>query len=218
MFNFSKLSLKRWKLTAALTVVGLAVVAGVVWAALSFSISAIFNFGPTGGSTSVYLVGYLDTKTDDCITSKCYTNDASLINADVAIYLVNPTPYSLKAYVDIFDDNENSLDCNTYTLSPNKVRRLQLRNDFSFARHKLGMIKIFTEDSAVTTSHKLQAGLKGWLVHNWEFNADGSSSGSGTFDAFSRESPLQEVPVAVLVRAKTGGIPFELDKIVSDCS
>ena len=211
MFNFSKFSLKRWKLTAALTVVGLALVAGVVWAALSFSISAIFNFGPTGGSISSYLVGYYDTRSNDCLTSFCDTPGKSG-NARAVIYLVNPTPIKLKAYVDIFDKGGSSLDCNTYTLNPNELQRIYV-DDFSIGENnRRGVIKIFTEDYNVTTSHKLQAGVKGWLVHNYEFETSNNSS-----DLFSRESHFAEVPVAVLVRPKTGSIPFELDQIVNDC-
>ena len=207
--------LKRWKLTATAIVCGLAGVAAVAWA-LTFTISSIFNFPPSGGSLSSYLVGYFDTRTDDCFTPQCLER-GNRKDANMFLYLTNPTPISLKAYVDIFDANETSLDCQTFTFSPNKVRRLRLTSDFSipFPHNRIGMIKIFTENSAVTASHKIQAGLKGWLVHIFQFSGQAVSTG----EIFSRESTLQEVPVTVLVRDQNADkVPDELKTIVDDCT
>ena len=119
----------------------------------------------------------------------------------------------MKAYIDIFNNNETSLLCFTETFSPNKIRRIRLQDKSIGEHNRIGMIKIFTEDSTVTTEHKIQSGLKGWKVTSWV------GQKNSTMDTFSRESTLQEVPVAVLTQKLSGSsVPFEVNKIVNDCS
>ena len=205
MIKFSNPSFKRWTLMALATVGGLAAVVGVAWA-LSFSISGIFKYNASGGSLAPYLIGYYDTTTNDCIGVACSTN---IRNVEAVLYLVNPTPLDLIAHIAIFDDDEVRLICARRDLSPNKVQRINLVDDFVGLDNQLGVIKIMTVD-ANSTAIKVQPGIKAWLVHHREQVVHAQNP---TNAVFSHESTLQEVPIEVLAK-KIGGVAFELEQIL----
>jgi hypothetical protein len=215
--RFPKLSLKRWKLTALATVGGVAVVAGGVWA-VSFVVSAIFNYNPSGGSISAYNMVYFDTTSTDCLTIACDSNHhgaGTVRDTGAFLYLTNPTPIALRTYVRYFNSNGNptnptQCEPNTYTIYPNQVQRIDLRGWNVGYQH--GVIKIATFDDNAS-GFKVQAGLKGWLATFREIKLAFSGY---TGDVAMRETPLAEVPVPVLVRPQSGKAPYELEQIVNN--
>lgn len=213
---------------AVLALVALAALAGIGGAAAShvFIFSLFFNYPPTGGSLSPYLVGYYDGRedSDSLAQDGCDERDDQCVD-DIAddvddvepvLYLVNPTRIDLTAYVAVFDNEETFLGCDRLNLSPNDV------TDFLTSKYNdddddvngnsedgFGAVKVVTF-AASAPGIKVQAGVKGWLTHYVE--QDNSDNWG-----YMRESELQEVPLDVLKKQIPGKGQSELQLIVHAC-
>lgn len=186
------------KLTLTLVTAAL-LVSGVV--ATGFVFPTLFIFPPSGGSLSSYLVGYFDTTTDDTYGN---TTLSTGVDADAFLYLVNPTNKDLTAFVAIFDENQDVIDCTDVDLSPNDLEVIKLVAD-GFVGFERGVIKIVTVDQAFPD--RVQAGIKGWIVHHLVQDVSNDN-------VLSRESHLQEVPVGVLRNNRNA----ELNAIAEACA
>lgn len=204
----------------------LVVVAGLL--AAGFAASKLFDFPSSGGSLSPYLVGFYDT-----------SQGIDRTTTSARLYLVNPTPVPLVAYVAFFDDAEHPIACTKPTLTPNDLATVDVEDFVNAANNPsgLGVIKIVTFDG----NHpgvRLQAGLKGWLRHHTirtelVIPANQTVPVNETLRQPLVESNLQEVPREVLLHDATShggkdaedskghngpGHPTELELIVGICS
>ena len=188
------------KKTGLALVAGALLLSGVV--ATGFVFPTLFVFTPSGGSLSSYLVGYFDTTTEDTYGSTTITTG---VDADAFLYLVNPTAKDLTAFVAIFDEDEGVLGCASRDLSPNDLEVIKLVNDGFVDFNTRGVLKVVT----VLTDFpdRIQAGIKGWLVHHLVQTVTGNN-------VLSRESHLQEVPVQVLRNSNNA----ELNAIADACA
>ncbi len=205
---------------ALVAVAALAALAGIGAAAAGFFITGfLFNYEPSGGSLSPYLVGYYDNReeSDSLAENACdersdhCVDDLSddIDDVEAVVYLVNPTPLDLTAYIAVFDNEEEFQGCEILDLTPNDV------TDFIISKYgsdTLGVVKVVTFH-ADFPGVKVQAGAKGWLTHYIE---DNGVDLEGEL-AQTRESELQEVPRDVLTKDPWGK-PSELDLIVKSCN
>jgi len=163
-----------------------------------FAVAKLFDFKASGGSLSPYLVGFYDLNPG-----------FSVEPISARLYLVNPTPVPLVAYVAFFDDEEKPLACTKPTLSPNGLKIVDVDEFVNSTNnpHAQGVIKIVTF-AASQPGVKVQAGIKGWLRHHAfkvvqvvPVNQTANQTGSvnQTIRQPLVESELREVPAAVLM-------------------
>lgn len=196
---------RRLALGLAAVAVAAALAGAAVVVASHFRTSDLFDYGdkaqggPSGGSLSPYLVGYYDDRPV-----------ATTLDVEPALYLVNPTPLRLTAYIVLFDQRGAGVGCAVRELVPNQTDEILLSTDvlkaFGAKDRHTGAVKIVTFDAA-SPGVTVQAGLKGWLTHYVI---------SGDIRTFVRESVLQEVPREVLLAdvSPRDGEPDELKLIV----
>jgi hypothetical protein len=209
-----------------------------------FQASSTFRFQSTGGSISPYLVGYFDGRESvDSLAAvgwdergdKQSAIDSYVESVEPVVYLVNPTARWLTAAIVVFNNDEYPLGCKLIPLSPNDVTDFLVSEitdnetdlhepaiSDSYPGDGLGVVKILTLPGTIEVGEgqiiapqafrngvlTVQAGVKGWMTHY---------VGQGEL-ATLRESPLQEVPLEVLLDdANRDGRPDELSTLADFC-
>jgi hypothetical protein len=168
--------------TTLVAAAGSAVGAGVAVAVGLFTISPLLYFPAGGGNLSPYLVGFYEQ-----------------FKSEAELYLVNPTPLTLEAFVVLFDDDENPVACHRATLTPNDFEDIEISEmvcQKSPVDLDEGVIKVvsFKPNPNNSSIRTLQTGLVGWVRHEGrEVVAleDGNSGGIA-------DTQLASVPLEVL--------------------
>lgn len=143
--------------------------------------TSTFSYPPTGGEISPYQVGFYD-----------------LHEGDASVYLVNPTPYDLVAYVVQYDDCENPVRCEQLHLSPNDLEEFEITCN----EPGKGVIKIVTVKPPVPGQTVwIQSGVVGWVRHYLPSNG---------WPGGIADTELRSVPAALL----SANSNYEINRIL----
>jgi hypothetical protein len=180
--------IKSKSIVATVALAAGSLVAGAALAATFFTLSPLLYFAAGGGNLSSYLVGF-------------YERD---VGEEAELVLVNPTPFALEAFVVLFDDEENPVDCGRLALSPNDVEEFEIERPAEppFPPEE-GVIKVVSFKPGLNSNIRtVQAGLVGWIRHEIEDDTDSDAVAIA-------DTQLASVPVEVL----TAQANFELKLI-----
>jgi hypothetical protein len=193
---------------AAVWTVALTMGAGVALASYYyFSFSYLYRFPASGGVLSPYQVGFYEVDRGE----------------EAKLFLVNPTPRYLEAFVVIFDGDEEPIACDRVVLSPNDFEDIEIPGNRKWVdgnesygyRKKEGVVKVVTFKYSDPNGYQpyrktmeVQPGVVGWIRHG-----GGSWGSSGASD-----TQLASVPAELLKDQNYYELKLIVNYVEENCS